>query len=229
MTTASWDAVIVAAGSGERFGGEVAKQFVELGGRPIVAWAARAFRAHAAVGRIVIVTPEEIWARPPGWLIRECDEIAAGGSSRTDSVARGVTATRPEAAVILIHDGVRPFASVELIDRVGRAAERAPAVPTLPVVETIKEVDGRGRVLGTVNRARLRRAQTPQGFPATLLRELLAECRPQSELTDDAALCESRGLAVRAVAGDPHNIKITSPADLAFAEWLLETRSVQTP
>jgi len=213
------DVVIVAAGSGARFGGEVAKQFLNVGGHPMLEWCVRAFRSLEDVGRTVVVVPPAVQPVAPGWLVALADRLVAGGGSRAESVALGVAATRPEAEVILIHDGVRPFVSAELAGRVIAAAREMPVVPILPVTDTIKEVR-RDTVTGTVDRTGLGRAQTPQGFPAPLLRRLLAESE-LSEATDDVALCEAAGIPVRAVPGDPHNVKITTETDLAFAEWLV--------
>jgi 2-C-methyl-D-erythritol 4-phosphate cytidylyltransferase len=216
----------VAAGSGARFGGKVVKQFLDVGGHPILEWCVRAFRTLEDVGRTVVVVPADVLPEAPGWLCSLADRLVAGGRSRAESVSLGVAATRPEAAVILIHDGVRPFVSAQLVRRVIAAAREMPVVPILPMTDTIKEVEGE-TVTRTVDRSRLGRAQTPQGFPAALLRRLLAESE-RFEITDDVALCEAAGIPVRAVPGDPQNVKITTQADLEYAEWLVGSGRLET-
>ncbi len=112
-----------------------------------------------------------------------------------------------------------------------RTARKGPTVPTLPVTETVKELDAEGRVIHTLTRARLRQAQTPQGFPGDTVRELYGRV-DTSELraaTDDASLCEALGIPVQAVEGDPLNLKITAPGDLEYARWLVERGVVTRP
>ncbi len=221
-------AVVVAAGRGRRLGGEARKQFVTLGDRPVLAWALGAFARHPDVTGIVAVVPEEVAASPPAWLSALADEVVAGGETRPASVVRGLTAVGGGMERVLVHDGVRPFASADLIARVARAAEAGGAVPVLPVVDTLKEVDGEGRIVRTVPRDRLGRAQTPQGFPLGVLREAYGigeetggAGAARAGATDDAAFCESRGVPVLTVPGEPHNLKITDALDLAFARWLV--------
>ena len=222
MSARSVDVVIVAAGGGVRFGGDVPKQFLRLSGRPMVEWSVRAFREQEKVGAIVIVVPRDVSQAPPEWLDALANRLVAGGRSRAESVARGVAATRAAAEVILIHDGVRPFVSPGLIERVTAAARETACVPILPVVDTIKELTGEDTVVRTLDRSRLGRAQTPQGFPAPLIRRLVADPRT-ADVTDDVALCEPVGIPVRTVPGDPLNIKITAEADLEYAEWLVRS------
>lgn len=230
-------AVIVAAGSGRRFGGGERKQFLELGGIPVLEWAVRAFRAHDAVGEVVVVLPGDVAAEPPDWLLRDGVTVAAGGPSRSASVARGLVCLPEEVERILVHDGVRPFASAALIGRV--AEHSAPVIPVLPVTDTVKQVDGAGRVVRTLDRSRLVRVQTPQGFPAALLRSVHAAAGPDEpsgtirtdhgtrrrgedwRATDDAALCEVRGHEVRTVPGEDRNLKITSMVDYEHARSLV--------
>ncbi|HKK07690.1 MAG TPA: IspD/TarI family cytidylyltransferase, partial [Gemmatimonadota bacterium] len=164
-------AILVAAGRGERAGEGPPKQFRDLSGIPVLARAWEPFRACETIGEIVLVLPERAAADPPGWLRDAPGRLVAGGETRTESVARGLEAVSPDVDVVLVHDGVRPFASLELLRRVLEAARRGPVVPLLPLRDTVKEVDDRGRVRRTLERASLRRAQTPQGFPATVLRE----------------------------------------------------------
>lgn len=230
MTAESVDVVIVAAGTGERFGGRVPKQFLDLGGVPLVAWAVDAFRRHSAVGRVIVVLSSEVVQAPPEWLTAGT-RLVEGGPTRGESVRRGIRHVRSAAEVVLVHDGVRPFVSTELIDRVCLAARKGPAVPTIPVADTVKEVDGAARVVRTLARARLRLAQTPQGFPGDTLRELYGavESETLEAATDDVRLCEIVGIPVRAVEGDPLNLKVTAPEDSDYARWLVERGLVRRP
>lgn len=218
-------AVIVAAGEGERFGADgPRKQFLPLGDRPILAWSCRAVRRALGDGRIVVVLPADVVDAPPAWLRDRADAVVAGGSTRRESVALGLAAVPGETEFVVIHDGVRPFASPALVRRVADASREGPVVPVLPVVDTVKRVDGEGRVTETLDRSTLRRVQTPQGFPASVLRRVHAEAQlPKGVATDDAALCEAAGVTVRAVAGETHNLKVTTGQDLAYARWLLES------
>ena len=228
MSDCSAGVVIVAAGQGLRFGGTERKQYASLGGLPVLLWSVRAFRSHEAIRHIVVVLPPEDVEEPPPWLVG-ADHIVGGGDTRAASVARGVAMVPREVDRILVHDGVRPFASSSLIGRVCEAAARGAAVPVLPLSDTIKEVSGEGRIAGTADRSRLCRAQTPQGFPEALLRRLCAEVASSADLTDDAMLCERRGVEVATVEGDPQNLKITSREDFAYASWLVESGVIAAP
>lgn len=221
-------AVIVAAGRGLRFGGAGRKQFLDLGGIPVLEWSVRAFRRHAEVGELVVVLPADEVEAPPSWL-SGAGRLVVGGATRAESVARGVAVVPGTVDRILVHDGVRPFVSDALIARVHAACAADPAVPVLPVPDTIKEVRADGTVVGTPDRRRLRRVQTPQGFPAATLRRLHGAARPDAEITDDALLCERGGIPVRTVEGEPRNLKITSPEDLAYARWLVGSGLVERP
>lgn len=218
-------AVVVAAGEGRRFGEDgPRKQFVELAGRPLLAWSCRALASVLGSERIVAVLPPDVATDPPTWLDDLAGAIVAGGETRRASVALGLAAVAGDADVVLVHDGVRPLASPDLVRRVAGAARQGPVVPTLPVVDTLKRVDEQGRVRETLDRSALRRIQTPQGFPASVLRRVHARGEVPSGLaTDDAGLCEAVGVEVRTTAGEPHNLKITTEEDLAYAAWLVRT------
>lgn len=221
-------AVIVAAGRGERVGGP--KQFLPLGGIPLLLWSIRTFGSHPAVGEIVVVLPAALAAEPPEWIPGDRLTCCAGGETRRESAGRGVRAASREAGTILIHDAARPFASHELIDRVISAVlETGAALPVLPLVDSIKRVEGR-RVVESVAREGLGGAQTPQGFDAALIRGLhLRASQGNTVASDDAALCELEGHPVAAVEGDPWNMKITTPTDLSVAEWLVSSGRMRTP
>lgn len=216
-------AVIVAAGKGRRFGADgPRKQFVALDGRPVLAWSCRALGTALGAGRIVAVVPHDVAGDPPGWLRDLAGHVVAGGETRRESVALGLAALPEDTDVVLVHDGVRPFATPGLIRRVADAARGGAHVPVLPVVDTVKRVDGEGRVVETLDRSTLRRVQTPQGFPVPVLRRVHAEPpMPGAVVTDDAALCEAAGVDVRALPGEAYNLKVTTEEDLAYAAWLV--------
>ena len=212
-------AVIVAAGEGRRFGGAVAKQFREIDGVPILLRAVRAFADHPAIGSIVVVLPLADVASPPAWLTALGVRTVAGGAQRNDSVRCGLAALPPYADPVLIHDGARPLISADVIGRVIEAAQTGTgAVPAIPATDTLKEVDGDGRVVRTVDRARIWHAQTPQGFPRTMI-DRVHQLAHEADFTgtDDASLCEHFGEPVRIVDGSSENLKVTRPADLVVA------------
>jgi 2-C-methyl-D-erythritol 4-phosphate cytidylyltransferase len=207
-------AVVVAGGSGTRFGRP--KQFALLAGRPVVEWSVAACRPAAA--GVVLVVPDGHLDRPHG-----ADLVVAGGPTRSASVRSGLAAVPADAAVILVHDAARPLAGPPLFLAVLAALDDPSvdgAVCALPVADTLKRVDpSLGTITETVDRADLVAVQTPQAFRAGILRRAHDG---DDDATDDAALVEGLGATVRVVPGDPRNIKLTTPADLAFAEHLLE-------
>jgi 2-C-methyl-D-erythritol 4-phosphate cytidylyltransferase len=216
-------AIVVAGGEGTRLGADRPKAFVRLGGRPLLAHSIDLFEDHPAVDRMVLVVPAE-WAEPASLL---ADELAAGkvaaavpgGETRALSVAAGLDEVAADADAILVHDAARPFASAGLVDRLLAAlAGHDGAIPALPVTDTVKRVRG-DLVAETLDRGELRAVQTPQAFRAAALRQAFSA--PADALrgaTDCASLVEAAGFAVAAVAGEPENVKITGPDDLARAE-----------
>ncbi len=218
-------AVIVAAGEGGRLGGRTPKQFLALGEIPVLEWSVRAFGGHSSIGELVVVLPPDRTSLLPDWLPPEVT-VARGGATRGASVRAGLAALKGEPECVLVHDGARPFASTELISRVIEAARGGPAIPVIPIDDTVKRVDESGFVVETLMRDTLRRAQTPQGFPLGVLVRAHAAAEASSESTDDAVLCERLGVPVSTVEGDPHNVKITTPHDLAWARWMVENRLI---
>lgn len=218
-------AIVVAAGRGERMGGERPKAFLELGGEPLLLRAARAFEAAPSVGSIVAVVPgsETEAARALLAPLAKLRGVVAGGERRQDSVLAGL-AQVPGGfdGVVLVHDAARPLVEVELIEAVARqASATGAALPVLPLVDTVKRVRG-GRVIETLDRAELGGAQTPQGFRCVLLREAYdAARRAGVELTDESTAVERMGHAVHAVPGSTRNRKLTTPDDLAWAEGVV--------
>jgi 2-C-methyl-D-erythritol 4-phosphate cytidylyltransferase len=224
-------AVIVAAGAGRRLGGPVRKQYLEVGGVPVLLHALRPFLAHPRIGTVVVVLPPEDLAAPPAWLAETGARLAPGGAERGASVRGGLAALADEApARVLVHDGARPFADAETIDRVLAGCGGGwGAVPAVPVTDTLKSVDAEGRVTGTPDRARLRRAQTPQGFPYAALVDAYRRAAAEGwSATDDAAVFERGGGAVRVVEGAERNLKVTHPGDLVVAEAIAAARGKRT-
>jgi 2-C-methyl-D-erythritol 4-phosphate cytidylyltransferase len=221
--------VVVAAGQGRRVGGEP-KQFRLLAGRPVVAHALDPFRNHPAVVEVMLVLPAECVAAPPAWLadLGARVRLVEGGAERADSVEAGLRALGPAATVVLVHDGARPFADPDVIDRVIEVARGGRgAIAALPVSDTLKAAGpGAGDstvVRRTVSRENLWRAQTPQGVPRELLTRALRSARARGVTpTDDSAAVEAEGAEVILVADVARNLKITTAADLFLAQALLE-------
>ena len=221
--------VVVAAGRGRRVGGEP-KQFRLLAGRPVVAHALEPFQRHPAVGEVMLVVPSDVVAVPPAWIAGLADRVrlVAGGAERADSVEAGLRALGPESTVVLVHDGARPFPDPDVIDRViAVAREGRGAIAALPVTDTLKAgtpgAAGTSVVRRTVPRDDLWRAQTPQGFPRAVLARALARARAGGVVpTDDSAAVEADGTEVVLVADVARNLKITTAADLALAQAMLE-------
>jgi 2-C-methyl-D-erythritol 4-phosphate cytidylyltransferase len=215
-------AVVVAAGAGTRLGGGVRKQFLHLAGEPVLLHAVRAFTGHPSIATVVVVLPAEDAADPPAWLTDLGVTIVAGGAERGDSVWNGLAALPAEIDRVLVHDGARPLVTRGVIDRVLAACGDAGAIAAVPVTDTIKSVDGEGRITGTPERATLWQAQTPQGFPRAALVAAYRRARAEGALaTDDAAVYERWAGAVRVVPGAAENLKVTRPGDLEVAEVLL--------
>ncbi len=222
------DAVVVAAGASRRMGG-VDKLTAVVAGRPLLAWSVAAMAASPLVERVVLVVAaekvDEVAAAP--WLPAGT-AVVAGGGTRQASVAAGVrhlVAADPHGAerTVLVHDGARPLASVALVESVADAVDRhGAAIPVLPVAETLKRVDG-GVIVETVDRAGLAVAQTPQGARRKLLLEAWDRFPPDGPpaFTDEAALLEACTITVHAIPGEPTNLKVTLPDDLARVERLL--------
>jgi 2-C-methyl-D-erythritol 4-phosphate cytidylyltransferase len=219
--------VLLAAGRGERLGGDLPKAFVELAGRSLLSHALDTVRA-CAVDEIVLTLPEgfEDAARE---LTGKDAHLLPGGGTRQESVAAAVRVLReevPAAETILVHDVARPLASVALFEAVRAAVGRADgAVPAVQVADTVKRVVD-DVVVETLPREELVAVQTPQGFRAEALeRAHIVAAREAFTGTDDAMLLERIGCRVVAVPGEPRNVKITTPEDLLLAAALLESSS----
>ncbi|KWV34082.1 2-C-methyl-D-erythritol 4-phosphate cytidylyltransferase [Micromonospora rifamycinica] len=214
--------LVPAAGAGVRLGPGGPKALRLLGGEPLLVHAVRRIAAAPSVHTVVVAAP----AAEVDAVRRLLDPVApvlvvAGGAERQASVANALAAVPPGPAIVLVHDAARaltPSALVEAVAAAVRAGHQA-VIPVLPVVDTIKEVDADGVVLGTVDRSALRAVQTPQGFR----REVLAAAHAAAgdPLTDDAGLVEQQGVPVFCVPGSEYALKVTRPFDLTLAEQLL--------
>lgn len=222
--------VVVAAGAGVRAGPGEPKQFRPILGVPMVLRALRAFIGHPEVRQVIVVLPPGYAERPPEWLAKIRGErlgFVPGGAQRTDSVRAGVTALPPEATVILVHDAARPFVSRGTIDAViARARAGVGAVAAVPSSDTLKEVGTSEqltpRVARTVDRDRIWRAQTPQGFPRAMLAAAYSQLHANGGGTpsDDAEVCERAGYPVELIPDSPYNFKVTTADDFRIAEAL---------
>ena len=220
----SCGAVIVAAGTASRMGG-IDKIMAPLGGEPVILRTIRAFQESEVIQEIVVVTREDL-IEPIRDLCRDMNKVRAvvcGGSSRPESVGKGLDALSKKVKLAAIQDGARPLVSWQVIDRTVRAAHSyGAAAPAIPVKDTIKQTQC-GFVTATPDRSTLQAVQTPQVFDKDLLRAALEQAsKKKRPITDDCSAVELMGATVRLVEGEERNIKITTPLDLKIAEMLLE-------
>jgi 2-C-methyl-D-erythritol 4-phosphate cytidylyltransferase len=218
-------AVVVAAGRGLRFGGQIPKQFVQVLGKPLLQHALERIAACPSVEGLVVVLPAELTAPIPAQVHGKPVRRAAGGAERADSVRNGLAALPADLADsvdVLVHDAARPCVRVEDVERLIERGSGQPAGALLavPVRDTLKRADGDSRVQATVPRQQIWRAQTPQLFPLGILRDALARSSGQ-QITDESSALEARGLKPLLVPGSEDNIKVTSASDLLMAEWIL--------
>lgn len=225
-------AIVPAAGRGLRMGAATKKQFLTLGGEPVLVHALRVLQECAEIDSIILVVPEEDRAFCQDEIVagRELDKITSvvsGGKERQDSVYAGLRAVESEPDVVVIHDGVRPFLTGDLVREVVQlAVSGISAIVGVPATDTIKSVDSGQTVLKTLSRDALWSIQTPQAFPYPVLLKAHDQAHQDGIFgTDDASLLERLGLPVRVLMGSYENIKITSPEDLVIGEALLKKRS----
>lgn len=221
-------AVIVAAGSSERMGSD--KLTAMLGGIPVLARTLKVFEASPYVTEIVVVTRndriEEIADLCKEFGISKAAKVLSGGATRVESALVGVSEVSAKASLIAIHDGARPLVTPEVIERTVIAAQQHyAAVPVIPSVDTLKAVDAKGFVAGTVDRATTWRVQTPQVFKADFIKGALTKAMEKNlPLTDDCSAVEMMGVKTMTVPGDEDNIKLTTPRDMILAEAILKAR-----
>jgi 2-C-methyl-D-erythritol 4-phosphate cytidylyltransferase len=221
-------AIIAAAGTGSRMASDRPKQFLHLAGTPIIFHTLEPFEHCDSIQEVIVVLPAEeaaaflTLAGKRG--LRKLSRVVPGGSTRADSVKRGLMAIRPATAgIVAVHDGVRPFVTVEEIESVVAAADSdGAAILVAPVTDTIKHVSNNSVVM-TLERRELRRALTPQCFQYELLRKAYEQADVNDpSLTDESVLLEQIGARVSVVEGSNRNIKITTPQDLLLAEAFIK-------
>ena len=219
--------IIVAGGSGNRFGGNTPKQFVTVRGKPLVWYAVKAL-AKSGIPDVIVVVPR-------GWVSRTNRilgsfvtrniriSVCQGGKCRADSVRAGLNKIPSRVEYVVIHDAVRPLASARLVKRVLDAARsNAAAVPGLQIEDTIKGISRGGFAVATLDRSRMWSVQTPQAFRAPLIKEAHRAWRSnRANATDDAAMVERFGHRVKMVQGEKYNVKVTTREDLPVIRYLL--------
>lgn len=224
-------AIILASGTGTRFGGNTAKQFSMLADKMVVEYSLATFNQHADIDKIILVTATEhigfLETISAGYS--KVSQVVAGGDTRQASSAAGVATVRSDDANVLIHDAARPLVSAAIISRCIAALQQHQAVNTVTEVrDTVMAIDADGFVASIPKRASLRLCQTPQAFKAGIIRQAhaIAAAR-QQQFTDDCSLVLSSGLAkVFVIAGEPSNIKLTYPEDVYFALQVLGLNKV---
>ena len=214
--------IIVAGGSGKRMGGTLPKQFSFVGGEPILARTINAFRKALPTSRIVVVLPAEyidFWKNLSARFEVSKHSLVEGGAERFHSVKNGIEALSDAVDLIAVQDGVRPFASKELILRtVACAAENGSAIPVVKAVDSYRAVEGEESHI--IDRTPLRIVQTPQIFAAPILRAAY-DTEFRKEFTDDASVVEFSGEKISLCEGDYLNIKITTPNDISLANAIV--------
>ena len=216
-------AVVPAGGTGTRMGGAVPKQFLELNGKPILYYTLKTLQDCGIISELILVVPENEYDNAcTDWLGKPeiVTKVVVGGEKRQDSVYNGFCELSPQTEIVLVHDGVRPFLSHQMIqESVDAAREYGAAITAIPVNDTIKKVDDSGLVSKTVDREGLWRVQTPQVFRYELLQEAFKKANSEKFYgTDEGTLIEHLGKPVKVVEGSEQNIKITRPEDLRLSE-----------
>jgi len=220
-------ALIVAAGSGRRFGEGVPKQFRPVHRRPLLAWTIRQFEQAQLVDDIVVVVSEQYLLYTgekvvPTGTGTKVTQIVKGGAERRESVARGLRALPVSTGFVAIHDGARPLVDAMDIDRVIEAAQRdRAAILARPATDTVKRVEG-DYILATLDRGKLFLAETPQAFQYDLIVSAHDQGPDDADLTDDSALVERLGFKVRTVVPNRPNIKVTTEDDLKIVKGLID-------
>ena len=228
MTAMKTMALIVAGGSGERYGGDVPKQYQMVAGRPLLSWTISRFEKAATIDQIAIVVSEEYLiyvnnrvVNPYGFT--KVLKIVPGGTTRAESVLRGILSLPISTAYVAIHDAVRPLVKPSDIDLVvGEAVRHRAAILGRPVADTVKR-SRENMILATIDRAHLFLAETPQVFQYDLIKEAYSKCaKDKISVTDDASAVERLGFSVRLVCPTGPNPKLTRPDELSYIKIMLE-------
>ncbi len=224
-------ALVPAAGRGHRMGSNTPKQFLTLGGLPLLVHSLRILEASPAISSIVLAAPQadlDYCKRDivEKYGFKKVRQIVTGGAERQDSVRFGLAAVGAEAEIVLVHDAVRPFLTAGMVAQVVEAAAKhGAAIVAIPMRDTVKRVGSDGLIDETVDRKPLWLAQTPQAFKRALLEDAHARALQSGfRATDDAQLVEQLGHRVAIVEGSTDNIKVTRPEDLAVGESILSSR-----
>jgi|SRR5215213_2120870 len=224
-------AIIVAAGSGKRFGGKTPKQFLEILGKPLIIHTLQRFEACAEIDEIILVLPSSENAKflqiAGKYNLKKLSKVVAGGGTRAESVWKGLSAIRAATAeIVAVHDGARPLVSIEEIaETVKKAQETGASCLVSTVTDTIKEIKD-GKIARTIERSTLRRALTPQCFRYEILKRAFENADLSEAVTDECFLVEKLNQKIAAVEGSARNIKITHPEDLILAESLLKQTTI---
>lgn len=229
-TDPRFSAVIPAAGLGVRMGSDQRKPFLKVGGAPILLHTLARYSAVETCEEIVLVVhPDDVAFYQEVWGTNlqshfNVTEVVAGGGSRQESVRYGLGATDEDCDLVLVHDAVRPFVELNVIRQVAaKASSHGGAIAAIPAIATIKEVDGKNRIVETPPRDNLWMAQTPQGFHRSVLISAHETAKRRGTVgTDDAGLVEALGYDVYVVEDNRENIKITTPEDMSIAQTILQ-------
>ena len=228
MESSKTAAIIPAAGIGKRMGLSMPKQCYELGGKPILAHTLQRIGQAGSIGSIILVVPSDHkdWAERlvQEYQLAKVTQVIAGGEHRQDSVQAGLTALPDNIELVLVHDGVRPFVELSVIENCLAEAQRSgAAMVAVPVKDTLKAVSSDKIIEQTVDRSGVWQAQTPQAAKVSLLKKAYEEAAKQKDFiaTDEAALLERINIPVKVVEGSEKNIKITRPEDLILAKAIL--------
>lgn len=218
-------AIVVAAGSGNRFNSQTPKQFAEILGKPVIIHTLEKFEACESVSQIILVLPldeiSDFQSVIKDFNLKKIKTIVAGGTSRAASVLKGLNAIDPSTEIVAVHDGVRPLVSIaEIAATIQKAKETGAACLVAEVTDTIKQISD-GKITATLDRTTLRRAMTPQAFRYKILRQAFDQVDLYDEVTDECMLVEKLGQEIAYVEGSASNIKITHPEDRILADALL--------
>lgn len=216
--------ILVAAGKGARLGGEVPKQYLSLGGKPLILRTLKAFKESGVTfdQSVIVVAPDDLLIHDIVDGVTPAPRIVTGGKTRTQSVKKGLAALSHDPPdYVLIHDAARPFVTPKIIkDTIKALAQAQASVPTLPVIDAIKRIDLEG-IKGDVDRRTARRVQTPQGFKFKDIWSAYQSIDQITAFSDDIAVAHHAGLRIRMIDGDERNFKVTFPGDMTKAEKIL--------